>query len=54
MMEGSGKIKVKGDDSEFKAWARGWMVASFTRIRNICKGTSIGEYNISSVLDLLH
>lgn len=52
-MEGGGKRKVKSDDSEVYGFAKGWMVASFTKIRNICKGTAIGRDEISSILDPL-
>ena len=60
-MEGSRKRKAKGDDSEVYGLGQrlvyglgqSWMMASFTKIRNICKGTAIGGGKISSVLDSL-
>lgn len=48
-----GKERLRVMAQRFMAWVRGWMVESFTKIRNVCKGAAIGESKISSDSDLL-
>lgn len=47
------KERLKVMTQKYMVWAKGWMVASFTKIGNICKGTAIGRDKISLVLDPL-